>query len=495
MGHRLQQRFRKLQFVIGKKRWRQQIIDLGRQIDRVGKLFGEAEALAPARQSRASGTHQAYGHVKSQASSLHKAIVKALACACACDTSHVFKLIMAKPRNMLTDRSGSSGPPARTLKVSFPLCSRSWATSQTSLSEGDSWRCFDTTMMLPPGVNANTVPSSGFAESQSTISSASRDGRSSLSSFDSISARTETTTPLSMASDGCTPPWIENTPPYFGALVISDSNTSSSTALPIQDLCGIIRTGTRDVNTGYINDGRGSYHILTSDPAFSFTSAEIGHVISLKAILADHDSTSGHEATPATTLSRRHRMSIALILAYALMELYPTPWMPRCLKKSDIYFFQKKDGTIMAENPFVLCESALSQHQPPQQQEQHAAAADPVRDEPVDDSNALLALGIVIMELWFGQTIESRSFYKDHCDNSGKEKAFTSFTAALEWQKKTIDEAGVTLHDITNRCIRGNFGESTMDLSNGSCVRAVHDQVVKPLEGMLGYIWPAKQAV
>ena len=99
------------------------------------------------------------------------------------------------------------------------------------------------------------------------------------------------------------------------------------------------------------------------------------------------------------------------------------------------------------------------------------------------------------MELWFGQTIESRSFYKDHCDDGGKEKAFTSFTAALEWQKKTIDEAGVTLHNITNRCIRGNFGEPVLDLNNVSCVKAVHDQVVKPLEGMLGYIWPVREAV
>ena len=45
MGHRLQQRFRKLHFVTRKKKLRQQIVDLGMQMDRVGKLFGEAEAL------------------------------------------------------------------------------------------------------------------------------------------------------------------------------------------------------------------------------------------------------------------------------------------------------------------------------------------------------------------------------------------------------------------------------------------------------------------
>ncbi len=486
MGLRLQQRFRKLQFVMSKKRWRQQIVDLGRQIDRVGKLFGEAEALAPARQSRGSVTHQAFGQVKSQASSLHKAIVNALACTC--DTPHAFKLIMAKPSKLLGARS-ESNPASRILKVSFPLCSRSWATSRTVLEEQDSWHSFDTTMISHPEASPPFFAGSDNRKSLGSISSGSRDGRSTAWSLDSGSTRTDATTPMSLASGRCTPPLMESPQPYLGEPIIPALSPGSAIPVPFHDLCSIVRSSRGDVGVGYINDGRGSYHILTTDPAFSFTSAEIDRVVSLGEILADQDTTSGHGATPSTGLPRRHRMSIALTLAYAFLELFPTPWMPRTFGKINVYFFQRKDGKIMIENPFFLCEPSSPRQGP------HVAPASTAYEESVDDSNALLALGIVIMELWFGQTIESRSFYKDHCDETGKEKAFTSFTAAMEWQKKTIDEAGVTLHDITNRCIRGNFGEPTMDLSNGSCVKAVHDQVVKPLEGMLGYIWPVKGAV
>ena len=188
-------------------------------------------------------------------------------------------------------------------------------------------------------------------------------------------------------------------------------------------------------------------------------------------------------------------MSIALTLAYALLELYPTPWMPRSVRKLDVYFFQRKDGKIMIDNPFFLCDSSLAPQQQRQQQEAHAAPANTAYEESVERLQRAACPGNRNNGALVGQTIESRSFYRDHCDETGKEKAFTSFTAALEWQKKTIDEAGATLHDITNRCIRGNFGEPTMDFGNGSCVKAVHDQVVKPLEGMLGYIWPVKGAV
>ena len=486
MGHRLQQRFRKLHFVMRKKKWRQQIVDLGRQIDRVGKLFGEAQALAPARQSRGSRTHQAFGHVRSQASSLHKAITDAFACAC--ETPHAFKLILAKPPKIPSSWLGGNTP-SRILKVSFPLCSRAWTMPRIVLEKHDAWRSFNTTMVSVPETDKLLLAESSFGGSRSSISSSSRDGQSSMSSRGSISTRTDATSPLLSTSPGCSPSCLG--PPLADPLDTFAASLSaiSGRPIPIRDLCGTIRTESGSLSTGYLDDGRGSYHILSTDPEFSFTSAEINRVISLREILVDQDSALEDETTRAGALPRRQRMSIALALAYALLELYPTPWMPRSVRRLEVYFFQRKDGKIMIDNPFFLCESSLPPQQPNKQQEAHAY------EEFVDDSNALLALGIVIMELWFGQTIESRSFYKDYCDETGKEKAFTSFTAAMEWQKKTIDEAGVTLHDITNRCIRGNFGEPTMDLSNGSCVKAVHDQVVKPLEGMLGYIWPVKGAI
>lgn len=94
------------------------------------------------------------------------------------------------------------------------------------------------------------------------------------------------------------------------------------------------------------------------------------------------------------------------------------------------------------------------------------------------------------MELWFGEAIESRTFWKKYCDNEGNEKGLTSLMAAIEWQKQAKDEGGVGLHDITHRCILGNFGMATMNLDDEKCVGAVYEGVVKPLEGLLAYFWP-----
>ncbi|KAI1171447.1 hypothetical protein F4777DRAFT_565630 [Nemania sp. FL0916] len=187
------------------------------------------------------------------------------------------------------------------------------------------------------------------------------------------------------------------------------------------------------------------------------------------------------KAVEIPTLSRAQRMSIALILAYAMLELYPTPWLPQAFGKKDVYFFVRKNGEVVTESPFLLCQASASARP---NATNEASPLDP------DNSDALLALGILIMELWFGQSIESRPFWKEHCQENGSEKPFTRFTAAIEWQKKAIDEAGIILHDVTYRCIRGNVGPTTIDLNNLDCVRAVLDQIITPLEGLLAHFWP-----
>lgn len=474
-GLQFQKMFRKLQFIIRKKKWQEKVVYLGRQIDRVGKLFGEAETLAPARQSRVGATHEAFGRTKCQASSLHTAITKGWTCTC--DKPHFFKLVIRRPKIGASPETGSS-----VLKVSFPLRPLSGANQAKQVSDKDAWCTFDTTMVAP--YDKSSLSHTKFQGGES-YSSESGSVRPILASTIS----TETATAASSASRGRALP-----PPQVRTRSTSTITIPDST-MPIDDLCRAIQIRGKEACLGYLDDGRGSYHVFHINSSFTFTSAEIGRVISLGEIL-DHNShqtkepkdQGGSAKIPATPrLSRRTRMSIALTLAYAILELYPTPWLPKFFGKTHIYFFQRRDGDIMVENPFLLCEAFSVKEdcrpQPP------PSPPHPAREE--DHMGALLALGIMIMELWFGQTLESLSFWRDHCDVKGQEKEFTSLTAALKWQKKTKDEAGITLHQITHRCIRGNFGVTSMNLDDMNCVRAVYDQVVKPLEGLLGHFWPA----
>ena len=475
--HEIQKQFRRLQFSIGRKRWQEQVVDLGRQIDRVSKLYVEAEALAPARQSRHSvAMHQAFKLAKRQASSLHEAINRAWACGC--KDPHAFKLLMDRRRRAAASQR-------RSLTVSFPLRPRAWAMPEVSLEEGDGQCVFETTMVS----SADSV-----ARSSSSLPAA-RELRGSVSASSNVSspslARTISTTlstagaSSTLASEGLYS--LEGSSSRWGPLSVI---TVPDSLVRIKDLCQAIHVGDEGGSVGYLEDGQGFHHVFHTSRSFSFTSGEIDQVINLERILTraaerqkGGQSGGGGTATPGPELSRRHRMSIALTLAYAVLEFYPTPWLSQFRGKVDVRFFRRKDGEVLTEHPFVLCEAAVERRQP--------RGDFGTADREADHSNVLLALGILIMELWFGQTIESRSFWRKYCDGEGRETEFTSLMAAMEWQKKAKDEGGVVLDEVVSRCIRGNFGLAAMNLNEAECVGAVHDHVVKPLEGLFSYCWPA----
>ncbi|RMZ79300.1 hypothetical protein DV737_g3446, partial [Chaetothyriales sp. CBS 132003] len=468
-GLRLQKKFRKLQFILRNKKWQDSVVDLGRQIDRVDKLFRGAEKLEPARKVRVA---QTFGRTKHQASSLHTAIRKGWTCTC--DKPHSFKLVIAKsPRSTAIQKTYHS-----VLQVVLPARPHFEANQVKSVSNTDAWDTFDTIMIKPSSDSSlSRCKSQGGDSYSSEIGSV---GTTLVSTMP-----TETTITSSLAS----PDWACSTQVPSRRKSSTSTFTITESTTPIDNLCTAIQTRGNEACLGFLDDGQGSYHLFHMSSSVSFASAEIGGVVSLNDILGhnihqpDEPRHQGgsDKVLVAPALSRRVRMSIALTLAYAILELYPTPWLPEFFSKTHIYFFQQRDGNIIAEHPFLICEalSAKADCQAPQ--------PPPALTGEDGHMSALLALGILIMELWFGQTIESLSFWRDHCDDKGRVKKFTSLTAALEWQKKTKDEAGITLHQITLRCIRGNFGVTSMNLDNMNCVQAVYDQVVRPLEGFLGH--------
>lgn len=269
-----------------------------------------------------------------------------------------------------------------------------------------------------------------------------------------------------------------------------DTALKNTDAVHIEDLCRALRARGKAECLGYLSDGDGTHHVLNTNSTISFTSDDVEDIISLASLLAVEQSTTGEspdgcKTNASVNLTRAQRMSVALTLSYAMLELYPTPWLPHTFSKMDVYFFIRKTGDPITDHPFLVCRVASGKGRA---SPKPAIATAPLPGQ--DHSDALLALGIMIMELWFGQSIESRPFWKDHCGQDGKAKRFTSLTAAMEWQKKAIGEAGIILHDVTNRCIRGNVGPTTIDLDDPSCVRAVFDQIIKPLEGLVGHFWP-----
>lgn len=236
-----------------------------------------------------------------------------------------------------------------------------------------------------------------------------------------------------------------------------------STETLIEDLCGKIKTWEKsDPFLGYLPDGLGAHHGLHVVQDLGKMTRGPSRIISLHDILIG---TSGDVAQ----MSRGTRMSVALTISYALLELHSSPWLEEKWDKSDIYFWVETEGTVIADYPFLVS----------------LAETEKVTNQDRRHAGALLSLGILIMELWFNQALEVQPFWTSNFGPDGKETEFTRFSAAATWQRKVNEDAGLRLHGITRRCIYGDFGLDTQDLANENFTRAVYDGVIKELESII----------
>lgn len=96
---------------------------------------------------------------------------------------------------------------------------------------------------------------------------------------------------------------------------------------------------------------------------------------------------------------------------------------------------------------------------------------------------SLLALGILLLELLFRETIEQQPFH-DELLSQGHPNDLTELCTALQWQRKVEEEFGDKLADAIRRCLLCAF-DTIPNLENSEFVRAIWVKVVKPIEEFL----------
>jgi hypothetical protein len=253
---------------------------------------------------------------------------------------------------------------------------------------------------------------------------------------------------------------------YDSAPTHHKSATTTGDARFINDLCYILKYQAKTESyLGVLYDEPGNYHSLTVLSG-TYSAKTVSRVVSLGQIL-NRDSQVPDSVN--LSLPRSDRLSVALIIASSLLELFSSPWLPDNWDKNNIYFFVDSDGRVMLKDPFLLSESSAKAQQ----------SVNPER------SNALLSLGTLILELWFDQPLEAQACWRDNFGPNGKETPCTKLSAAATWQEKIKMDAGLALHGITWRCIWSDFGLGTQNLRNKELIKAVHEDVVKELEKVL----------
>lgn len=152
--------------------------------------------------------------------------------------------------------------------------------------------------------------------------------------------------------------------------------------------------------------------------------------------------------------TRRQRVALAFILSSSFLQLLESPWLAASWQKSDIVFFEKPEhpGLFMLNQPYL--ENCLEK----------GIESKPLteRDRRLQLSSSLEMLGIVLLELCFGQLLEEQA-YRLKLPDTGDSiiKRALDIQAARQWHGDIEEEAGNEYAVAVGWCLGGVLTLST----------------------------------
>lgn len=164
------------------------------------------------------------------------------------------------------------------------------------------------------------------------------------------------------------------------------------------------------------------------------------------------------------------KLHLAAIISSSFLQLHQTPWLPDTLTSRDILFLKRgSDMELDYEHTFVMKKLPAE-----------VAKTLPCGSFPSSRNPALLSLGILLLELRLGSTIES--FHNQHelPPSGASSLMYESITAHRLLQQKQLGSLRYT--SAVQRCLWGEFGRENLDLSSEAFTQEVYEKVVALLE-------------
>ena len=171
----------------------------------------------------------------------------------------------------------------------------------------------------------------------------------------------------------------------------------------------------------------------------------------------------------------KEKRVLAVILAHSVLHFCESPWMSRQWNKNHVSFFKfSKQGDFNLEKPWLSPDFANS-----------------CVPEDVDELNrihpnpSVLALGILLLEIELGDSLES---FRETSDLSieGFEDCNTSFFTAHHVWEKRLDNVYWGYKAAVQACLNCDFFETEdgnpLSLENEDFHEAVYTHIVRPLE-------------
>ena len=252
-----------------------------------------------------------------------------------------------------------------------------------------------------------------------------------------------------------------------GVNIVPESSTALSQE--IRNLCLAlqhIRQGDRCL--GFLLDQQRQRHEIYP-LAKAQSASDTGETVTLESLLIKQGqpwSPDGNGVSPR--LTRRERMSLAATLASSAVELLNTPWLGQDWNKRDIAFLKVSGGSsrpIIVEQPYV---SPRRNRTSPQPLESMTSAA--------------FALGVMLLELWFGEALEDQPFRSQYFGPDGSANDFTDLSTAAVWHRQIMDDAGPQLSEAIRSCIFWSFRPQAIASAESELRETLYTEVLQPLE-------------
>lgn len=189
----------------------------------------------------------------------------------------------------------------------------------------------------------------------------------------------------------------------------------------------------------------------------------------------------GNASISKIPLGWRDKLRVAVKLTSGVLQLYKTPWLNEKWTERDVLFLHRP-GTptsSMFEHPFVRCKLSPTSHQD--------ALSQPIKAYRVIRNTTLYVLGVILVELCFGQPIQKLQIVEDlRCEGT---PGVTWCTANRLIETKEIENfAGWRYAEAVRHCIWCDFGVVDVDLDSDKFLQMVYEGVFEKLEESLQHI-------
>ena len=207
-------------------------------------------------------------------------------------------------------------------------------------------------------------------------------------------------------------------------------------------------------------------------------------IVTLEDLLQDRQAANDGGLRQRHILSRRERLYIATLLSISLLQLHSTPWLAGTWTKKDIFFTRAKD------DPSAPIDTSRLYVSPPVGLEGTKIRPSRAEDSSNNATRYLFALGVMLLELCFGNTLEDNPARQLYLGKDGKPNDWTDLATASHWQKSALGEIGPDYAEAIRKCIFCAFPHPYDDLSDHRFSEAIHSEVVEPIKATLQHFDP-----